>query len=82
VLALALTQHEDGLCSGCGQPLDRSWNVDMADYYAAHRRTCLGCQSVADDLDAHGALKSAETLSVSDDAPEGFEPDVRMMPKG
>jgi len=78
VLALALTTHEDGLCAGCGQPRDRSWNEDMEGHFTVHSRTCQACSAVALHIDSHGAPKGAESLSVSDDSPAGFEPDPRM----
>lgn len=78
LLAVALTVHEDGLCKGCGQPRDRSWNDDMAGLYVAHRATCQGC------LTAHLAkesspLKDADVLYVLDESPADFEPDPRTM---
>ena len=77
-LALALTQYEDGLCAGCGQPRERSWNEDMDGYYEVHSRTCQACQAVANHIDGHGAPKGAESLSVTDASEPGFEPDPRM----
>ena len=78
MLALALTTHEDGLCGGCGQPRDRSWNGDMEGYYEVHSRTCQACQAVALHIDGHGAPKGAESLSVRDISDADFEPDPRM----
>lgn len=80
LLAIALTIHEDGLCSGCGQPVDRSWNEDMAGEYKAHRRLCQGCQAAHLEQDRNGPLKAAEHLWVSDDSAPGFVPDPRLMP--
>lgn len=53
----------------------------MEGYYTAHRATCQGCQTVHLEQDAHGALKAAETVYVRDDAPDGYVPDPRMMPR-
>jgi hypothetical protein len=80
-LAVALTIHEDGLCSGCGQPRDRSWNEDMAGEYKAHRVICQGCMEAHLEQDAHGPRKPAEAIFVRDRTPEGYEPDPRMMPR-
>ena len=82
ILQLALTTHEDGLCPGCGQPRDRSWNEDMEGYYTAHTALCQGCQAASLHIDGHGQLKSAETVYVVDDTPDGYVPDPRMMPQG
>lgn len=78
LLALALTAYEDGLCPHCGQPRDRAWNEDMEGYYTAHRATCQGCQARHLETDAH-KVGPSEVVWVSDDAPEGFVPDPRMM---
>ena len=79
-LALALTTHEDGLCAGCGQPRERSWNEDMDGYYEVHQATCQGCQAVANHVDGHGQPKGQDTLYLTDDSPDGYVPDPRMMP--
>lgn len=75
---MALTVYEDGLCSGCGQPRDRSWNADMEGEYVAHRATCQGCATAHQAKDAR-PLATAETLWVVDDTPAGYEPDPRQM---
>lgn len=82
VLALALTEYEDGLCSGCGHPRDRAWNEDMEGWYTAHRATCQSCQAASLEQDRNGARKAAETIYVTDDSPDGFAPDPRMAHKG
>ena len=79
-LAMALTVHEDSLCPHCGQPRDRSWNEDMDGYYTAHRARCMGCQAVHLEQDSN-PRKPAETIYVTDDAPDGYVPDSRMMPR-
>jgi hypothetical protein len=81
MLALALTIHEDGLCPGCGQPRDRSWNEDMEGEFKVFRATCQGCQALHLEQDGHGARRPAETLFVRDRTPAGYSPDPRMMPK-
>jgi hypothetical protein len=81
-LALALTTHEDGLCPACGHPRDRSWNEDMEGHYVAHKVLCQGCQAAHLHADAHGQPGPAERVYVIDEAPEGYVPDPRMMPKG
>ena len=81
MLAVALTIHEDGLCNGCGQPRDRSWNEDMEGEYKAHRVLCQGCQAAHLEQDAHGPKKPAESIFVRDLSESGYEPDPRMMPQ-
>jgi hypothetical protein len=76
-----LTSYEDGLCPGCGQPKDRAWNDDMADLYATHRATCIACQTVHTDTDAHKP-GPADRVWVTDVAPHGFEPDPRLAARG
>lgn len=80
ILALALTTHEDGLCGGCGQPRDRSWNADMEGEYETHRVMCQGCQALHLENDAR-PRGAAETVWVTDETPDGYEPDPRMFPK-
>lgn len=80
-MAIALTIHEDGLCSGCGQPRERSWNEDMEGEYKAFRVTCQGCQTAALEQDAHGHARPAESIFVRDRTPDGYDPDPRMMPR-
>jgi len=80
MLAVALTIHEDGLCSGCGHPRDRSWNEDMEGEYKAHRVLCQGCMAVHLEQDAHGARKPAEAIFVRDLSDPSYVPDPRMMP--
>lgn len=77
-MALALTIHEDGLCAKCGHPRDRSWNEDMSGLYTAHRATCQGCDAAHNEQEIR-ALRPAETVYVTDDAPAGFVPDPRML---
>lgn len=79
-LAIALTIHEDGLCPSCGQPVERSWNEDMEGEYVAHRRVCHACKAIHLDHDSHGPLGPGERSYVTDDTPDGYEPDPRMMP--
>lgn len=82
VLAVALTMHEDGLCASCGHPRDRAWNDDMEGEYTAHRATCQACRAVYLDIDSRGPLGNADTSYVTDDSPDGYEPDPRMAHKG
>lgn len=43
-LALALQMHEDGLCRGCGNPLDESADPDAVKAYEAHQPVrCHAC---------------------------------------
>ncbi len=79
ILALALTTHEDGLHS-CGHPRDRAWNEDMEGWYTPRRYVCQACRASALDLEARGKLGPGESVFVTDDSPDGFEPDPRMMP--
>lgn len=53
----------------------------MEGQYQPFRATCQGCQSIHLDLDAHGQRRPAETIFVHDRAPDGYEPDPRMMPR-
>jgi len=76
-LAIALTVYEDGLCPKCGHPRHRAWNDDMRDLYKAHRVTCVACLAVHEET-SHRAPTGAEVVFVSDEAPDGFEPDPRM----
>lgn len=73
-----MTIHEDGICKGCGQPRDRSWNGDMEGEYVAHRATCLGCEAAHLAKEAR-PLGAAEVLFVTDEAPPDKQPDPRMM---
>ena len=48
ITALALQEYEDGLCSGCGQPLKESMDADLLDDWTTmepHR--CGGCTALA-----------------------------------
>ena len=77
LLAMALTAHEDSLCS-CGQPRDRAWNDDMAGgFYAAHTATCVACQAL-EQLAETSKPQPGEYRWVGDVAPDGFMPDGRM----
>lgn len=73
--------HEDGLCSACGQPRDRSWNEDMDGYYTAHRATCQGCLTAHMEQEGQ-PRRPAETVWVTDDSPAGYVPDPRMAFRG
>ena len=64
LLALALQEYEDGLCSGCGQPLRESMDPDLLEEWTSmdpHR--CGGCTALAvaadqsKDRDHPGALR-------------------------
>lgn len=52
-LALALTRHEDSICSGCGHPLDETTTKDAdrdrsgTHFYEVTESTCHGCREVA-----------------------------------
>ncbi len=46
-LAEALIEYEDGLCPGCGQPVDHAWDPRSEGEYEAHERTCMACQEKA-----------------------------------
>lgn len=81
LLALALTEYEQGLCSGCGQPRIRSINDDIDGYLVAHRYLCHGCKAAHDDVEAHGPLLPGQHVVVVDESEAGFEPDPRMLPK-
>ena len=40
---MALTAYEDGMCSGCGQPKDLTYNPDAEGWYEAREVACAGC---------------------------------------
>jgi hypothetical protein len=52
----------------------------MAGLYTAHHATCLACQVAHQDGEGRDARSPADHLYVTDDAPDGFTPDPRMMP--
>lgn len=69
ILALALQEYEDGVCSGCGQPLAESMDPDLEDEWAtlpAHR--CHSCTAIAraaeqdKDREYPGALRYVTAL--------------------
>ena len=53
----------------------------MAELYAPHRATCIACQTVHTDTDAHKP-GPADRVWVTDVAPHGFEPDPRLAARG
>ena len=77
LLAVALTEYEDGLCSGCGQPRDRAWNDDMVGMYEPHTGTCAACLAMAEHEELH-KRGPGEHRYVSDSQP-AFVPDDRML---
>lgn len=47
-MALALQMHEDGLCKGCGNPLDECADPNAANAYEAHQPVrCHACTARA-----------------------------------
>lgn len=54
----------------------------MEGHYTAHRAACQGCEAVHLHIDSHGQPKPSEVVYVTDDAPDGYTPDPRMMPRG
>lgn len=78
---MALTEFEDGLCGGCGQPRDRSWNGDLEGFYEAHRATCLGCEAARLNVDEHGEPKGSTTVYITEHPDAPAEPDPRQMAK-
>lgn len=53
----------------------------MEGEYKAHRVLCQGCMAAHLEQDTHGPRKPAETIFVTDQSPDGYEPDARMMPR-
>lgn len=51
----------------------------MEGWYKPHRVMCLGCQAAHLEVDAHGPMKPAETIFVTDERVD--DPDPRMMPE-
>lgn len=48
MLALALTEYESGLCSGCGQQSHESTDISMSGWYEARTFVCHGCAALAE----------------------------------
>jgi hypothetical protein len=47
---LAWQAYRDGLCSGCGHPMEESFDPDNAERYATHRLRCYACAAVANAM--------------------------------
>lgn len=45
-LAEALTEHEDAVCSGCGQKKDAAWDEDTNGWWEAHTVVCEACAAL------------------------------------
>lgn len=45
LFALALTEYEDGLCGGCGQPLSRTTG-ERPHGFAVETYTCSACEEL------------------------------------
>lgn len=56
LLALALTEYEDGLCPGCGHPLHESTAGD-ARYEAPPPRRCKACDVIGQRRDVYAGNK-------------------------
>jgi ribosomal protein L37E len=52
-MATALTIHDQGLCSGCGQPRHRAYTEDTLGVYEVHTVECNACGA----LENHGNQK-------------------------
>jgi hypothetical protein len=75
LLALALTTHEDSLCSGCGVRKDRAYNQpDMEGWFAVHAAKCEGCAALELDAKQHDDRTRADKVYVVDERPSGDVP--------
>ena len=54
-LATALTIHEAGLCSGCGQPRSLSHDPDMTGMFAVRESQCVACEVLDRDRESDRA---------------------------
>lgn len=60
LLALSLTQYEDGLCRGCGQPLALAHASDgnPGHGFSVEKYTCNACQEL--ELDENSKMDASQ----------------------
>lgn len=51
----------------------------MAGYYTVHTALCQACDAIHTHVESNGPVRSAEAVFVTEDTPDGFVPDPRMM---
>jgi len=67
LLTLALRAYEDGLCTGCGQPRDKTFGFDAEGWYERHVVTCHGC--AAREAERKDDPQPGEKVYVTDSRP-------------
>ena len=72
-MALALQEYEDGLCSGCGSPMDESMDPAAAKAYVAHDPVrCHACTARSAKVRQYADESAVEALRF----PVGLKPGV------